>query len=97
MPLLRDVMQREWFADVIEELEKQFAPAKFTSNTASQAVFPQSCSKRLGKSQHSFIFGIKPVTCDTQMTSSQVSYNHAALLELNKPKTRSCRNGKFQK
>ena len=97
MPLFRCYAKRVKFADVIEELEKQFAPAKFTSNTASQAVFPQSCSKQLGKSQHSFIFGIKPMTCDTQMTSSQVSYNHAALLELNKPKTRSCRNGKFQK
>ena len=87
-PLERCYAKKVKFADVIEELEKQFAPAKFTSNTVSQAVFPQSCSKRLGKSQHSFIFGIKPVTCDTQMTSSQVSYNHAALLELEQAKNK---------
>ena len=79
------------FADVSEELEKQSAPAKFTSNTVSHAikeVFPQSCSKQLEKSRQTFIFGIKPMSCDTQMSSSQVSFNHAALLELEQAKNK---------
>ena len=70
------------FSDVLEELEKQFAPAKFSSNLVSQAikeVFPQSSSKLSAKLRHKYIFGIEPVSCDT---SSQLSCNHAALLEI---------------
>ena len=40
------------FADVSEELEKQSAPAKFTSNTVSHAikeVFPQVLQQTIGK------------------------------------------------
>ena len=76
------------FSDILEELEKQFAPAKFSSNLVSQAikeVFPQSSSKLTGKLRHKYIFGIEPVSCDT---SSQLSCNHAALLEIERTKNR---------
>lgn len=91
VPLEECDAKRVKFADVSEELEKQFVPAKFTSNTVSQAikeVFPQSCSKRLGKSRQTFIYGIEPVCCDTQMSSSQVSCKYAALLELEQAKNK---------
>ena len=48
----RDVPPEEYrakvkFSDVHDELEKQFAPVKLSTNIVSQAikeVFPQSCS-----------------------------------------------------
>ena len=90
-PLEGSCKKKVKFADVVEELEKQFAPAKFSLYTVSQAikeVFPQSCSKPSGKSRQKYIFGIQPVSCDTQMTSSKVSCNHAALLELERAKNK---------
>ena len=76
------------FSDVFEELEKQFAPSTNIVSQAIKEVFPQSCSKPSGKLRHKLIFGIEPVSCDTQMTSSQLSCNHAALLEIEQTKNR---------
>ena len=89
-PLEGSCTKKVKFADIVEELEMQFALAKFSSYTVLQAikeVFPQSSSKPLEKSRHKYIFGIEPVSCE-QMSSSLVSCNHAALLELERAKNR---------